>query len=218
MKRFFLILTACAAMSLSASAQSGLSSILGAVAGAADNSGKVGNILNSISKVVYSYTGNLTAVDLPGKWTYNGAAVGVSSSTNALASIAGTAATSTVEDKVDSYLSKVGIRPGSAVFTFNEDLTFTCQFGKVPLSGTWKTLNDGKNIQLQFGKTLKYLSMTGTLQNSQNGCEMLFDASKFLGFAKKVAAVAASQGTTASILSNMASSYDNLKIGWELKR
>ena len=83
MKKVLMILAACAAMSFSASAQGGLSSILGAVAGAADNSGKTGNILNSISKVIYSYTGNLTAVDLPGRWTYNGAAVGVSSSSNA---------------------------------------------------------------------------------------------------------------------------------------
>ena len=65
MKKVLMILAACAAMSFSASAQGGLSSILGAVAGAADNSGKTGNILNSISKVIYSYTGNLTAVDLP---------------------------------------------------------------------------------------------------------------------------------------------------------
>ena len=36
---------------------------------------QLGDLLGSLSKVVYAYTGNTEAVDLPGTWTYQGPAL-----------------------------------------------------------------------------------------------------------------------------------------------
>lgn len=196
---------------LTAGAQN-LGSILGSLGGS-----KSGDILNTVSNVVYAFTGNTTAVSLPGTWTYTGAAVALGSE-NVLSNVAGAAASGTIESKVDGYLKNIGLTAGAATFTFNEDLSFSCTLRGVPLTGTWRTINDGKTVQLQFGKTLKYMNMTGTLKGTATGCEMLFEAKKFLSFMKTALAVVAKQSSTASTFSSLAENYNDMKIGFKLNR
>lgn len=194
-----------------------LGSVLGAATGSTDSNSKAGNILNTISNVVYAYTGNTTAVSLPGNWNYAGSAVALGSD-NQLSNIAGAAARGTIETKVDEYLQKVGLTAGAMQFTFNEDLTFTCTVKGIPVSGTWRTLDDGKKVQLQFSKTLKKLSMTGTLQQTSTGCEMLFEGKKFLNFVKTVLTYVAKQSSTASSIASLAGNYSDMKIGFKLDK
>jgi len=178
---------------------------------------QLGDLLGSLSKVVYAYTGNTEAVDLPGTWTYQGPALALGSD-SALANVTGAALGATAEKKVAGYLEKFGFKAGSVQFTFQEDLTFTCTVRGVPLSGTWRTLDDGKSVQLQFGRTLRYLSLTGALNKTLSGCEMLFDGSKFLAFAKNVMSVIGKTGDTAAAISGLADSYDKMKIGFKLSK
>ena len=96
---------------------------------------QLGDLLGSLSKVVYAYTGNTEAVDLPGTWTYQGPALALGSD-SALANVTGAALGATAEKKVAGYLEKFGFKAGSVQFTFQEDLTFTCTVRGVPLSGT----------------------------------------------------------------------------------
>ena len=213
MKRTILTIIAAALLPLCASAQS-LGSLLGKVADAASGNGNGSGLLNSLTEVVYSYTGNLTAVQLPGSWTYEGSAISLGSD-NALSNIAGTAASATVEKKVDEYL---GITKGALGFTFNEDLSFVCTVKSIPVSGTWRMLEDGKTVQLQFGKNMKYLSLTGDLKNSAAGCEMLFEGKKFLGFVKTVLSYVGKQSGTAATVASLAESYNDMKIGFELSK
>ena len=216
MKRTILTIIAAALLPLCASAQS-LGSLLGKVADATSGNGNGSGLLNSLTEVVYSYTGNLTAVQLPGSWTYEGSAISLGSD-NALSNIAGTAASATVEKKVDEYLAKVGITKGALGFTFNEDLSFVCTVKSIPVSGTWRMLEDGKTVQLQFGKNMKYLSLTGDLKNSAAGCEMLFEGKKFLGFVKTVLSYVGKQSGTAATVASLAESYNDMKIGFELSK
>ena len=216
MKRTILTIIAAALLPLCASAQS-LGSLLGKVADAASGNGNGSGLLNSLTEVVYSYTGNLTAVQLPGSWTYEGSAISLGSD-NALSNIAGTAASATVEKKVDEYLAKVGITKGALGFTFNEDLSFVCTVKSIPVSGTWRMLEDGKTVQLQFGKNMKYLSLTGDLKNSAAGCEMLFEGKKFLGFVKTVLSYVGKQSGTVATVASLAESYNDMKIGFELSK
>lgn len=177
----------------------------------------LGNILNSISNVVNSVTGNTKTVSLPGNWTYTGAAVSLGSD-NQISNIAGAAARTTVETKVDEYLTKVGLVPGAMKFTFNEDGTFVCTVKGVPVNGTWSTANEGKNVKLQFSKTLKKLNLNGTLNTTVGGCEMLFDSSKFLKFVKTVLAYAAKQNATVGTVATLAENYDKMQLGFKLSR
>lgn len=209
MKKFVLILAATSMFAFAASAQ-GLGSILGGLTG----NSKVGE---TISSVIYAYTGNTTAVALPGTWTYTGPAVALGGD-DVLTNVAGTAASSTVESKVAGYLEKYGLTPGNFTITFNEDLTFSCTLKKVPITGTWKTLNDGNSVQLQFGKALKYLSLTGALKSTSNGCEVLFEGKKFLDFAKKALTYVSKADSTLGTVSSLAGNFSSMKIGCKLTK
>ena len=208
-----LAIAAAAMMFVSAASAQNLGSLLGGLGSALGN-GKLGD---TVSKVIYGYTGNLNAVDLPGNWTYTGSAVSFGGD-NVLSNVAGAAASGTVESKIDSYLQKIGITAGAMQFTFNEDLTFTCTIKGIPVNGTWQTYDDANRIKLQFGKTLKFLNLDGTLTNTGSGCQMLFNGKKFLQFAKAIMNVVAKQSSTASALSSLAGNYNDMQIGVTLKK
>ena len=208
-----LAIAAAAMMFVSAASAQNLGSLLGGLGSALGN-GKLGD---TVSKVIYGYTGNLNAVSLPGSWTYTGSAINLAGD-NALTNIAGTAASGAAEAKVNSYLEKVGITAGSMEFTFNEDLTFSCTVKGIPVNGTWKTYDDGNKVQLQFGKTMKFLNLDGALVNTGNGCQMLFNGKKFLAFAKAVMSVVAKQSATAGAISSLAGNYSDMQIGVTLKK
>ncbi|MBR1872480.1 MAG: DUF4923 family protein [Bacteroidales bacterium] len=213
MKKIIAIAAASLILAGSASAQ-GLGSLLGGLTG---NSGNVSDLLNTVTNVVYAFTGNTNAVSLPGTWNYGGAAVSLGSD-SVVSNLAGTAVSSGVEGKIDSYLSKIGIAPGVMTFTFNEDLTFVCTIKNIPISGTWKTLNDGDTVQLQFGKTLKFLNLTGSLKSTATGCEVLFESTKFLTFLKSALQYVAKQSSTASTFASLTESYKDMKLGFKLTR
>lgn len=208
MKKIFALAAAAMMFAGTASAQ-GLGSLLGSLGSS--------GLGDTVSKVIYGFTGNLTAVDLPGNWTYTGSAIAFGSD-NVLSNVAGAAASGTVEAKVNSYLEKIGITAGSIQFTFNQDLTFSCTVRGIPVNGTWKTYEDGNKVQLQFGKNLKYLNLDGKLVATSGGCQMLFNGEKFLAFAKNVMAIVGKQNSTIGAISSLAGNYNDMQIGCTLKK
>ena len=212
MKKMIVIAAAALMFAGAASAQN-LGSLLGGLGSALGSS----DLGNTVSKVIYGFTGNLNAVDLPGNWTYTGSAIKLGSD-NVLSNVAGAAASGTIESKVNSYLEKVGITAGSMQFTFNEDLTFSCTVKGIPVSGTWQTYDDGNRVKLQFGKAMKFLNLDGSLQNVASGCQMLFNGKKFLAFAKAIMNVVAKQSATASAISGLAGNYNDMQIGFTLRK
>ena len=219
MKKFIATLAAGLILAGSISAQ-GLGSLLGSLGSSLSTSGdnsSLTSIANTLGNVIYAFTGNTTAVSLPGNWSYQGAALALGSD-NVVSNLAGTAVSSGLESKIDSYLTKIGIAPGAMTFTFNEDLTFVCTIKNIPISGTWKTLNDGDTVQLQFGKTMKFLNLTGSLKATATGCEILFESNKFLSFLKTALKYVASMSSTASTFTSLTENYKDLKLGIKLTR
>lgn len=184
---------------------------------------KLGDILKKVAtsdvvnSVVNTYVPGANAVSLPGTWSYTGAAVALNSE-NVLSNVAGSAVTSGIESKIDGYLQKIGIKAGSVSFTFNEDKTFTSTLFGIPLSGTWQVNDDAQKVTLQYGKVMKYLSMTGTLTRTTGGCEILFDADRFLSFLKTALSYAGKSSSAASGISSLTSSYKGMKMGYKLAR
>lgn len=184
---------------------------------------KLGNLLKKaassdvVNSVINTYVPGANAVSLPGSWSYTGAAVSLSGET-AVSNIAGTAVTSGIENKIDGYLQKIGVKPGAVHFTFNEDKTFTSTIFSINLSGTWQINDEAKRVTLQYGKVMKYLSMTGTLTRTSEGCEILFDADRFLTFIKSALSFAGKGSTVASGLSSLTSSYKGMKLGYKLAK
>lgn len=216
MKKHLMILSAAALLfaGANASAQSFLSSLLGSSSAAST----VTSLVNAVTggNVVYS-----APISLNGTYTYNGIAVSISSSdaSAVLTNIAGAAANSTVEAKIDEKLQKVGIKPGSFTMTFNNtDNTFTLNIFGLSLPGSYKIGEGEKTVTLTFGKTMQYFCMTGTLNSTSTGATMLFTADKYLGFAKKVLKNAGEKSTELSSISSLVDNYDQLKIGFKLTK
>jgi len=208
MKKSILTLLALATLGLSAQAQN-LGSLLGSLTG----NETVGNIIGAVTNTVYS-----APVSLRGTYTYGGSAVSMTSSEGGILSdLAGTAVTSGVEKKIDGILAKVGIKEGITSFTFNEDDTFTCTVMGIPLGGNYKVGDGEKTVTLTFGRSLKYLSMTGTLKSlTGGGFQLLFPANKMLTFLKKTASLAGKKSSEISTIASLADGYDSFKIGFKL--
>lgn len=207
MKRIILSIAAAmmAAISYNAQAQS-LTDLLKGT--------KVGNVVDAVTTAVGVAT---NTVSLPGTWIYKGAAVDLQSG-NTLSSLAGTAVSSGVETKINNAFEKVGIKEGAVKFVFNDGMSFTCTiFGKT-LNGTWKHNAEENKLTLQFGQTMKYLSMTGYTKATATGMEVLFDANRFLSFLKTVMSVVGKSSTTVSAISGISNSYDGMRLGYKLEK
>ena len=121
--------------------------------------------------------------------------------------------------KADEYLSKVGVRPGAMKFTFNAaDNSFTVQVGSLSIPGTYKVGSGERTVNLTFGKSMQFLSMTGTLESSLSGARMLFTADKAMAFIKKLASMAGQSSSEVSGIAKLAEGYDNYRIGFKLSK
>lgn len=208
-----------------ASAQSGLfnslknlgsSSTTTAAPAADDNaSGSLASLLSAASTVLNTLTGlKESTFSIVGTWTYNGCAMALESSTNVLSNLASSAAASNVESKIDAQLAKIGIIPGSCQLIFTEDGNFSIVSSKKTLTGTWEMENG--QIVLKFGKIMKLLTMKGHVAVTSDGCELLFDSTKFLTFIKNALSIVGSSNATFTSLQTLLQNFDTLKLGYKL--
>lgn len=187
-----------------ASAQS-LKDILGK---AANNS--------TVSDIVEKVTGvNLSKGDIKGTWNYTGSAVKLESEDIMKTAAAGVAATQ-IEKKLDEYLEKAGLKTGTFSFTFNEDNTFFTTVKGKNFNGTYTLSEDGKTLNLKYGKSLNSTGIVATAQINASTFELLFKADKLLDLIGKL--TAASSNTTLKTLGTLAGQYDGMKIGLELQK
>lgn len=204
MKKVVSVLVLSVALSFSMSAQSIL-----------DKLGSLGNVLSNAAGVVYS-----APVSLNGTYSYNGVAVSATSSEGGiLTNLAGSAATSALETKADSYLAKVGIKPGAMKFAFNsEDNTFTLNVAGISIPGTYKVGDGEKTVSLTFGKKMQYFSLTGSLESSLSGARMVFPVNKAVTLFKKVASAIGQSSSSLGSLASLADGYDNYRLGFKLSK
>ena len=203
MKKLLSIVALAVALSVSASAQSGI------------DFNKIGNVLTNMAGAIYS-----GPVTLDGSYSYNGIAVSATSSEGGiLTNLAGTAVTSGIESKADEYLAKVGVKPGALRWTFNKaDNSFSLQLGSLSIPGTYKVGDGERTVTLNFGKSFNFLNMAGTLESTSGGARMLFTADKAMAFIKKLASVAGQSSSQVSSISKLADGYDHYRIGFKLTK
>lgn len=240
MKKFFLVVAIMVAFSANnASAQFWKNALNRVVEDVVDNvtssddNGVLGNVLGSLLGQAVT----LSEETLQGTWEYEGVAC-VLESENALADIGGTVVTSTVEEKLDGYLSKVGVAPGTCSFTFlqNDSCVFTVA-GR-GISGKYTLNAEEKKINFHF----VYDRMTIRTHVAYNVTSMniIFDADKLLNLIKNVTSgisngaagigeMASGQQTTlgtstagiSSTLSTVGAllnNYDGMMLGMKLKK
>ncbi len=220
MNKIFATIAAMLMLASAANAQSGLGGLLGGIFGG--NKNTEGSVANTAGSILESVLGTVISqnvnVSLPGTWTYAGVASAIETE-NTLTTLAAGAYKEKLESKMDGYLKKVGIVPGVATISFNNDNTFTIASAtKTIASGTYTYEN--KVLKMKFGKVYNYLSMTGTVTASTSGAQVLFEAGKFLEFAKKAIKVvgAGKDNSTLSTIAGLSDQVTGLKLGFDMKK
>ena len=171
---------------------------------------------STVSDIVEKVTGvNLSKGDIKGTWNYTGSAVKLESEDIMKTAAAGVAATQ-IEKKLDEYLEKTGLKTGTFSFTFNEDNTFFTTVKGKNFNGTYTLSEDGKTLNLKYGKSLNSTGIVATAQINASTFELLFKADKLLDLIGKL--TAASSNTTLKTLGTLAGQYDGMKIGLELQK
>ena len=217
MKKIFLMAMAILMMTVSASAQSGLSSILnkiGKLSGeSSESSGSgLGSLVTSITDLL-SGKSELSPQTIAGTWNYTGSAISFKSDDNALSNIASSVAKSTLEKKLDGYLQKVGITEGLFGFTFNEDGTMAMQYGSKSFAGTWTLDKENATINM---KMAKFINVKGYIAVKGDKMELLFDVTTMMKIVKSVTSVY--KNSTLQTISDLLNQYDKMYAGFNLAK
>lgn len=140
-----------------------------------------------------------------GTWVYQEPAIMLTSS-NSLKQYASSVATKSLEQKLQSYLAKVGFTKGKSSITFNADKTFVINYGTKSVKKGTYTMNNSEVILTFTGKT-KPCNVVPQLDNGS--LIVVMDATKFKTFMENIGAQVSSLSTVTSALKQM----DGMKIG-----
>ncbi|MBQ5663513.1 MAG: DUF4923 family protein [Bacteroidaceae bacterium] len=198
-------------------AQSFLSNILGKLKGSSSTETTT-STENVVTNVLGSLLGNsvtLSKSAIKGTWEYTGASC-VLESDNALAQIGGSVATSKIEEKMNTYLKKIGVKEGTCSFTFAENDTCTFKVGSREIKGKY-TL-DGENKTIQFSFLQGHFTSTAHVAYSVSSLSIVFNADKMLNLIQKVTPTAAKYSTTIATLSTLLENYKGMMLGMKLKK
>ena len=201
MKKFYLVFTIAILAVSGATAQS-LDDIFNKAVSGVKNETKTEEDESVFGNVIGVLLGNadeLKAEDLLGAWNYEGISC-VLESEQALANIGGAVASSTLEEKFDTYLGKIGVAKGSSSFTFNSDNTCVIRLGGFTLNATYKLDTENKTIDFSFLNNKMNIKSQVSYQVSD--LNVVFNADKLLALIKKLT----------SYFSNGASSEEKMQI------
>ena len=180
------------------------------------------DILNSsaVKNAVTSVTGGkaVTFENLQGTWMYVNPALQLEGD-NALKNVAGSLAATEAEKKMKEYCAKVGIVEGVFNYVFNSDSTFTSALKRGSLKGTYSVSPEDKTVTLRYtvdNKKLTVSTLTAHVVLSGNELTLLFNADKLLKFLSTVSSI--SSNTTLKAINKLASEYDGMMLGFDLKK
>lgn len=169
----------------------------------------------TVKDVVENVTGVNFKVDVTGTWTYSGTAVKFESE-DLLKNAAASVAASQVEEKLDEYVAKVGLKAGTFSFTFNEDKTFTTTVKGKTFNGTYTLSEDYKTMELKFGTKISLKPFTASVSATSSQLDLLFQADRLLELIEKL--TSSSSNSTLKTIGTIANQYDGMQIGLELKK
>jgi hypothetical protein len=145
-----------------------------------------------------------------GTWSYTEPAI-MFTSDNLLTKLAAKVAANKLEDKLQSYLTQYGVKPGALVLTFNEDGTCTETLNGKTMKGKWE-VKDSKLVLTLGG--IKALQITTQI----DGKNMMFvtDATKLLKLFKSVGAKSTNKNIQA--VTSLMKNVDGMQAGVTLQK
>lgn len=208
MKKLFTLI-ACVMLSAGA-ANAQLGDILGKVASAASSATSGNSTLNALTGIISSKLIPKSS-QIIGTWTYQEPAV-MFTSENALKNAASSIATRSIESKLQSYLSKVGITKGNMSVTFNEDKTFVINRKSKKLASGTYAIDDNGDITLTFKGRKTPSKLTPQLDNGS--LIVVTDATKLKTFMQNIGSNVSQLSTIVSLMKSM----DGMKLGIRLSK
>lgn len=194
-----------------ANAQSFLSNLLGKIGGSSETANTVTNVLGSL----LGNSMTLSKSTILGTWSYTGASC-VLESDNALAKAGGTVATAKIEEKMNSYLGKVGVKEGKCSFSFAENDSCTFKVGNREIKGKYELNGEEKKIHFSF--LYDRFTATAHVAYEVTSLSIVFNADKMLGLVQKVAPTAAKYSNTLATLATLIENYNGMMLGMKLKK
>lgn len=172
-----------------------------------------------VKSVVESVVDQLDVIptNIEGNWTFSGSAVKFTGD-NMLMNAASELAVGKVEDTLNEYLAKVGIKEGLFSYTFNEDGTFSTSFNQAKFPGQYTFSLQEKTLELDYGKNekLKGIALKTNVSVGTSTMQLLFNADKLLEFISKITSSVGDSKLGA--LTSLLDQYDGMQIGFELSR
>lgn len=231
MKKIFAFLFVVALMcSQGVSAQSGLSGLFGKIFGGDKESSSTENTITNVLGSLLGGSVKLSERLLEGTWEYTGTAC-VLESNEALANIGGTVATAKIEEKLDGYLGRVGVKEGVCSFTFIGNDSCVVKMGGRELGGRYLLDAQEKTIKFTFYGRLNFSTHVAYNVSSMN---IVFNADKLLSLVQTVTSKVSSTtgslgegGTDSSLsaasstlgtISSLLNNYDGMMLGVKLKK
>ena len=169
-----------------------------------------GDNLASNLTTVFSSKKQATKEKVVGTWSYAEPAI-VFTSDNILAKVGSKIAANKLENKLQEYLTRYGIKPGAFTMVFNEDGTFTETLKGKTINGKW-SVQDSKLMLTAGG--VKSLAVTTQV----SGKEMMFvtDATKLLNLFKAIGAK--SSNSQIRTITSLMKSIDGMQAGITMKK
>lgn len=149
---------------------------------------------------------------IKGEWTYSGPSVDVSGK-NVLAGLGKPLAKSKLKKKLKEAYKKMGLTKIKPQFAFDPDGTCTIQILGRKVKGTYNYNPDQEKI------TMKWHGVPVTAKLKRDGKKKLhltFDADKLLSLISLVSSF--SDSSTVKALGTLIDNYDDVLIGFELKK
>lgn len=168
----------------------------------------------------------ITVADLAGTWNYNGIVCSLESD-DMVSQLGAKLVTGKLEEKMNEYLLKVGVKNGSTTIQFAQDGSCLICMGEKQIPGTFTISEDGKGVIFQF--LMGQVSLKSEVDLGTDGLTIDFDASKVLEVLKKVGVIAneyaanqqLQQSSTASMISTMITlldGYNGMRLGARLAK
>lgn len=218
MKKTFLIILTFVFASISTVNAQSLGDILKGVASSAVSSATGSN--STVSNLVNNLLGtsSVSESSLVGTWKYQQPAV-VFQSEDALTKVGAVAASTKIQNTMQTNLNKIGFKPGKVTITFNKDKTVAVKVNNKTYTGKWSvkgnnlTLTVGGNISAKYQKT-----HTVNVKLTGNNLQIAMKSDKFLGFVKTLMNNASTVSTTLATVSSLAKNVNGLYLGMQFTK
>ena len=149
---------------------------------------------------------------IQGDWTYKGPSVDVSGK-NLLAGIGKPIAKGKLKKKLKDAFKKIGLNKAKPQFTFNQDGTCAIKLLGKSIMGTYNYNPDLDKISIKWHGVPVNARLK---RNGKNKLHITFDADKLISLFTLVGSF--SDSSTIKALSTLMDNYEDVMVGFELKR